>query len=61
METFLDYKYKFSTLSVLEIIKEDGVVEKRIEEINELKEELQKYNILIKDLSLDETTYDQRN
>lgn len=61
METFLDYKYKFSTLSVLEIVKEDGVVEKRVKEINKLKEELQKYNILIKDLSLDETTYDQRN
>lgn len=61
MDTFLDYKYKFSTLSALEVVKEEDIIEKRVEEINKLKEELQKYNILIKDLSLDETTYDERN
>lgn len=61
MSAFQEYKYKFSTLSVLEVVKENGIIEKRFKEINILKEELQKYNILIKDLSFYERTYDERN
>lgn len=61
MNNFQEYKYKFSTLSVLEVVKENEMIENVIEEINKLKQELQKYNILIKDLSFDETTYDERN
>lgn len=61
MNNFQEYKYKFSTLSVLEVVKENEMIENIIEEINKLKQELQKYNILIKDLSFDETTYDERN
>jgi len=61
MSDFQEYKYKFSTLPVLEVVKDDKFIENRGEEINRLKDELQKYNILIKDLSFDERTYDERN
>lgn len=61
MSDFQEYKYKFSTLPVLEVVKDDKFIENRAEEINRLKNELQKYNILIKDLSFDERTYDERN
>ena len=61
MDEFQDYKYKFSTFPKLEVIKEVVDNENLIKEIGKLKEELQVYNILIKDLSLDDISYDERN
>lgn len=60
MIDFNDNKYKFSTKASISLVL-DGVIEKREQEIKELRDELLGYKIFIKDLVYEEPSYSKRN
>ncbi|WP_195266775.1 anti-sigma factor domain-containing protein [Clostridium sp. 1001275B_160808_H3] len=60
MSGYQNDKYKFSIKSPVSVAMDD-VIEKRAEEIENLKEELLTYKILIKDLAHEDPSYSIRN